>query len=409
MCPNDVTIEAGPMGPIGEQKALILRVNRNCPWNRCLFCPVYKGKRFSLRSVDEIKKDIDAIGRVRDCLEEISWEMGLNGRIKGETIRKILKHYPDIYGNYPFEMTGEQARAVESLGTIANWILHGAGRVFLQDADALITRTADLAEVIRYLKAMFPTVDTVTCYARSKTCRHKAAEELMELREAGLTWCFVGIESGNDDVLSYMKKGVTQREHIVGGRKMLESGISVAAFVMPGLGGNDGDRSRRHVRDTVSVLNEIAPTEVRVRSLAVNERSLLYRRWLSDEFSLPTDDRMIDELRCLIEGITFDCTFETLQMTNALFTLRGPFSRQKEAMLAAIDAYQHLSPLEKARCILDRYVSGGYLDCVRSWGRCDDQLEQLIEAAQTDIVAEAPGSIEAVNRAVFAIKSKGVP
>lgn len=67
--PEDYTIELGPMGPIGEGQALLLTVNKNCPWNQCLFCLVYKGKRFSVREVDEVKRDIDVVRRVYDLLE----------------------------------------------------------------------------------------------------------------------------------------------------------------------------------------------------------------------------------------------------------------------------------------------------------------------------------------------------
>jgi len=407
--PEDVTIELGPMGPIGEHEALILRVNRNCPWNRCLFCPVYKNRKFSPRSLDEVKEDIDAVSRLQDELEALSWEIGTSGRINGETIRALLRRYPSVFGNYPEEMTFAQARAVDTLGAVANWLLHGAERVFLQDADALIMKTDELAEAIRHLKRSFPSVTTVSSYARSKTCRHKHPEELAELEEAGLTWCYVGIESGCDDVLSYIKKGVTREEHIEGGRAFMESGISMAAFVMPGLAGGDAAASRRHMEDTISVLNEIRPSEVRVRSLAVNEKSLLYERWRAGEFMAPGDDLMIEELRMLIEGLEFDCVFETLQMTNPLFTVRGTFSKLKEDMCAAVEKYQALPELEKARFILDRYTEGGYLSFVQRWGKDDEELQAKIEEARESVWNGNPEAVENVNKTVFAIKSKGVP
>ena len=90
--PEDYTIEIGPMGPIGEGEALLLRVNRNCPWNQCLFCPVYKGKRFAIREVDEVKRDIDAARRVCDLLEtEVNLTEGK------EAIETFIKSHPEIY------------------------------------------------------------------------------------------------------------------------------------------------------------------------------------------------------------------------------------------------------------------------------------------------------------------------
>ena len=87
--------------------------------------------------------------------------------------------------------------------------------------------------MLAYLKEAFPSVDTVTSYARSKTCARWSQEEWRGLAEAGLTGCFVGIESGSDEVLDYMNKGVTMAEHIHGGRKVMEAGVRMAADQLP--------------------------------------------------------------------------------------------------------------------------------------------------------------------------------
>ena len=125
----------------------------------------------------------------------------------------------------------------------------------------------DLLEVLCYLRASFPTVDSVTCYARSRTCARRSVEELCEPHYAGLAWAFVGIESGCDEVLDYMRKGAKRTEHIAGGVKLKESGISMAAFVMTGLAGRQKEFAGKHIAETIRVLNEVQPNEVRVRSL----------------------------------------------------------------------------------------------------------------------------------------------
>lgn len=407
--PQDYAIESGPMGPIGEGQALILRVNRNCPWNQCLFCPVYKGRKFSARSADEITRDIDAVSRSRDLLDRTSWQAGLQGLIKAELVQEVAARYPETYGKYPLEVTEAQLSALMTLHNVARWLMNGAGRVFLQDANALAMKPGALAQVLRYLKESFPSVHTVTSYARSKTCARRSPEELSALKEAGLSWCFVGIESGSDAVLKDMRKGVTMAEHIEGGRTLMASGIHMAAFVMPGLAGNDVGRSRKHIADTVTVLNAVQPTEVRVRSLALLEGTLLYEKWQSGDFDAATEDRMIDELRVLIEGLTFECTFETLQMTNALFSLKGPFSQTKGTMLDAIDWYEALPPLEKSYFLLQRFTKEGYLDFVKAWGKDDARLYQHIEEAEKSLAQGADDALEKASRVVFAIKSKGVP
>ena len=189
----------------------------------------------------------------------------------------------------------------------------------------------------------------------------------------------------------------------------MAAGLRMAAFVMPGLAGDDAKQSRRHAQETVEVLNEIQPTEVRVRSLAVLEGTPLFTLALSGAFSPPSEDTMIQELETLIQGLAFDCTFETLQMTNPLFSVKGRLSRARSAMLAEIERYRALSPLERARFLLARFVHDGYLDCVRSWGKLDTPLSHLIEAAAKSLDRGNRDALEKTRQALFAIKSKGVP
>jgi hypothetical protein len=182
----------------------------------------------------------------------------------------------------------------------------------------------------------------------------------------------------------------------------------MAAFVMPGLGGGNREKSRRHIADTLDVLHEVRPTEIRVRSLAVLERAPLHGKWEAGEFLPPSEDQMVEELRELLEGIDFDCTFETLQMTN-LFTFKGPFPARKKTFLDAISEYQSLAPLERARYLLNRYVRGGYLEFVHSWDRPDPTLQKKIEEAEKSLEGESPEALERVERVLWAIKSKGIP
>jgi len=396
------------MGPIGEGESLILRVNRNCPWNRCLFCPVYKGRTFSARSAAEIKRDIDVVRRTSECLEETSFAMGLSGRMDREVVERVIGDNPSAYGKYPGNVTESGREAVHTLGNVANWMFHGSRRVFLQDADAILMKPGELLDVLKYLRESFPSVKMVSSYARSLTCHRRTPGELAELHDAGLSWCYVGIESGCDDVLSFMKKGVSKKEHISGGRKLIEAGIHMAAFVMPGLAGAEPEQAERHIGETMEVLNEIRPTEVRVRSLAVQEDSPLYEKWKQGEFKPSADAQMAGELRRLIEGLSFDCSFESLQMTN-LFVMRGRLPRDRERWTEAISAFERLPLPERARFILSRYRREGYVECVKLWGHYDNALDSLIRDAERGLGDGADDAAERVDRAVLAIKSKGIP
>jgi radical SAM superfamily enzyme YgiQ (UPF0313 family) len=406
---NDYAIDIGPMGPIGEGEALILRATRNCPWNRCLFCRAYKNRKFVYRNVPEIKKDINTIKRIAELVEEASWRVGFGGRTNGEVFQEVIYAHPEIYGRDNYGLTPENYIARRSLSNVANWLIHSQRRVFLQDANTLIMRPRELTEVLRYLKETFPTVEIITSYARSKTCAQRALSELEELKQAGLSWLFVGVESGCDEVLKFMQKGVTAEEHIEGGQKVIQAGINLAAFVMPGLAGRNGELAEKHVSETTRVLNEIKPNEVRIRSLTVLEDSPLYAKWESGEFEPPTEEQMIEEMRLLIENLKFDCIIETLQMTNVLFNIRGRLSARKEGILGKITQYKAMSPTERLKFRLNKYLYGGYLDFVSEWGKLDSQLSQLIQEAAASLEKGAPDAETKIEQAIFAIKSKGIP
>ncbi len=407
---EDYTIDIGPMGPIGEGEALILRGTRNCPWNRCLFCRTYKNKKFGYRNVPEIKGDIDTVKRIEKLIGITCEEAGWPRIMRPDVIYTlVISSYPEIYGKEDYGLTTENYNARLSLSNVVNWLVRGKRRVFLQDANSLILRPRELIEIMGYLKETFPTIEIITSYARSKTCAQRSLEELEELKEAGLSWLFVGIESGCDEVLEFMQKGVTATEHIEGGQKVMKAGINLAAFIMPGLAGKDGGLAEKHVAETIRVLNEIKPTEVRVRSLTVLEEAPLYQRWQSGEFEAPAEDQMIDEIRMIIENLTFDCIFETLQMTNVLFNIRGRLSVEKPKMLAQIASYKTMPHLEKLRFRLDRYLYGGYLDFVKVWGKFDSQLRELVEKAELSLEEGSTDAELRTEEAIFAIKSKGIP
>jgi hypothetical protein len=406
--PQDFSMELGPMGPIGESHSLLLRINRNCPWNRCLFCPVYKGLSFSTRTAEEIKADIDAIRRTCELLDASSWYIGMGGRVSIEVVRDVIRTHPGIYGVFPHECSPEQIQALATLRNVANWVLHGSKRVFLQDADALAMSPSGLLDGLSYLKKLFPAIEVISTYTRSKTCHRRSLEDLALLKENGLSLCLMGIETGSDQLLSFMQKGVTSAEHVDAGQKLRTAGISVAAFVMPGLGGGS-DEFSGHMTSTIKVLNAIKPEEIRVRSLAIIEGTPLYREWQDEKYTAPGEEQMIEEIRLLIQGLTFDCMFESLQMTNTLFTFRGQLSRHRDALLERISGFKTLSADERAGILLDHCTEGGYLDYILSAGRASDEILRAIDEARRSISQALPDAMARTNAALFMIKSKGIP
>jgi radical SAM superfamily enzyme YgiQ (UPF0313 family) len=249
---TEPSFEQGPIRPPSEAYSLLLRVTRNCPWNRCEFCHTYQGEKFSLRSIEEVKKDIDAIREVVSEIRSLSWSKGLGGEITAPLANFILQHphqYPEGYR------------------CVILWLYTGGKNVFLQDANNLIHKAKDLVEILNYLKKTFPSIERITTYARAKTVSQKTAEGLRDIYQAGLSRIHIGLETGYDPLLQYVQKGVTAQEHIDAGRRVRESGISLSEYVVLGLGGQG--MWREHAAETANVLNQIGPDFIRVRTLKV--------------------------------------------------------------------------------------------------------------------------------------------
>jgi len=369
-------IEQGPIRPPSEAHSLLLRVTRNCSWNRCEFCHIYKGQRFSPRTVEEVKKDIDTIKEIVSEIKSISWNLGYGGEINTALAGYILKS-PQQYAN--------------GYRSILLWLLNGAETVFLQDANNLILRTKNLVEILNYLKQTFPSVNRITTYSRARTVARKSADELRALREAGLSRIHMGLESGHDPILEYIQKGVTAREHIDAGKKIKESGISLSEYIMPGIGGKS--MWREHAVETARVLNQIDPDFIRVRTLKVLSIMPLHQKIENGEFELLSDDEMIEEQKLLIEnldGIT--STFTSDHILNLLEELEGKFPEAKEHMLAVINRYLALSQSERENFRLGRRA-GFYrsLDDMEN-----SELRSRVDAIMRRIEKQHPGELDRV-------------
>ncbi len=326
--------ELGPIRPPSEAYSLLIRVTINCPWNRCQFCRTYKGQKFQLRSVAEIKQDIKTAKLIQDKIKELSWESGYGGRVK-EIAGMVVNNPPD-----------------EVFRNVALWLYAGSESVFLQDADSLIMRTDELAEVISFLRGTFPDIKRITSYARSKTAARKKLDELIQLREAGLSRVHIGLESGYDPLLQYMDKGVTAAQHIKGGRNIVESGISLSEYVILGLGGKE--MWREHAIQTARVLNEIGPDFIRVRTLTVSSGMPLGGEIENGNFIRATDEEILEEERLLIEHLECHSNYVSDHITNLLQEIEGKLPQDKGEMLASIDRFQALSPEERANFRIGR-------------------------------------------------------
>ncbi|MBW2246577.1 MAG: radical SAM protein [Deltaproteobacteria bacterium] len=318
--------EQGPIRPPSEAHSLLIRVTRNCPWNRCTFCPVYKGSRFSVRSVGHVKKDIDAIHTSIQMIRDMADE---NGRVRRAEIRSAAANYePPDPGAF---------------NAALNWFAGGMNSIFIQDANSLIIKPHDFIEILIHLKNRFPRVERITSYARSHTIARIKDSDLEKIKDAGLNRIHIGLESGSDTVLKMAKKGVTQATHVKAGLKVKKAGMELSEYIMPGLGGRA--YSRIHALETADALNQINPDFIRLRTLAIPNSVELFNDWEAGRFEKCTDLEMAQEILLLIEslkGIT--SVVKSDHILNLFETVEGTLPQDKESMLEIIRTFLAMEP-----------------------------------------------------------------
>lgn len=297
--------EQGVIRPPSEASSLLIRVTRNCPWNRCHICPAYKGKKFSKRTVGEVKRDIDEMA--------------------------------ETYASFSERVTS----------------------AFLQDADTLILSTDELVDILEHLKTTFPSIERVTTYARAKSMKRKSGESYLRLKEAGLSRIHTGMESGSLNVLKLIRKGITPEDILTGGTRVVASGISLSEYIMPGVGGRT--LSREHAVETARLLNEIRPDFIRVRTFAMHPQSPMQKMVKEGTFVPMSDEEIVKEIRLLLENLDempahFRCGDFSL---NLLMQVDGLLDTQKEVMIREIDKYLTLTQKQKqAYSLLQRSYPG---------------------------------------------------
>ncbi|MDO9351581.1 MAG: radical SAM protein [Deltaproteobacteria bacterium] len=296
--------EQGVIRPPSEASSLLIRVTRNCPWNQCLFCPAYKGVKFSKRTVEEVKKDIDSMA--------------------------------DEFSGYS-----------------------GIRTAFLQDADSLILPADDLIAILDHLKERFPKIDRITTYARARTLSHKSVDDLRRLKQAGLTRIHTGMESGSTRVLKMIKKGMTPEEVVTGGRHVMEAVIELSEYIMPGIGGRT--MSEEHATETARLLNLIRPHFIRVRTFAMHPQSPMQKMVREGTFVPLTEDEIVAEIRLLVNHLDnmhsyFSCNDFSL---NLLMQVDGFLDEKKEDMLKELDAFLSMTKRQRQVYTLLHYAGFG--------------------------------------------------
>lgn len=313
-------IEVGPIRPPSEAGSLLLRLTRNCPWNQCKFCGLYKGEKFSVRPVAHIKKDIDQIRALVDRLQTCGG-------------KSDSKEFHEENTTWVYQM-------------VRDWYQNGMESIFLQDANSLVMRPADMIETLQYIRQNFPQVERITVYGRSHTIARISDEHLQAFAEAGLNRIHIGLETGSSRVLALVKKGVDKETHILAGQKVKRAGIELSVYYMPGLGGNE--YSTESATETADAINQINPDFIRIRTLAIPDHVELNEDYKNGLFTRTNDVTTVRELLTFVNhlrGIT--SYLKSDHILNLLEEVEGKFPEDKQNMIAVMEAFLALSEWEQ--------------------------------------------------------------
>ncbi|MCX7679355.1 MAG: radical SAM protein [Spirochaetes bacterium] len=410
--------------PPTENTSITFRLTRNCPWNKCAFCPVYKlGAKFSRRSIEEIKRDVDRAKAIDDALyaygigDGIS--LGAEYRKAHELINRIRAMkgissesntnqtcYEDLDDRVKWflQWFKETPTIEDCVYHILQWRLSGAKTCFLGDADSMILKPDFLKEIIEYIKINFPSIVRFTVYGRTKTVAQlRSHKELVEYQKAGINRIHFGLESGSNEVLSLMNKGVTAEEHIDACKKIRDAGMSPSVYVMPGLGGMV--LSHIHAHETARVITKCQPDFVRLRTLEIFPHTPLAAMADGKTFIEAEEEQIAKEIRILIEEI--NCETEILSdSASNLLDVYGTLPYDRQAMLHTIDTYLNLSAREKLEYSLEMRL-GHFLGQYGS--PTPDIMDAIRPMLNGDTLVFSKASDEMLVHAIRLIRSKLMP
>jgi hypothetical protein len=273
-----------------------------------------------LRPVEHVKKDIDAIHRYVNKFQELADGSGRISRVELRNAFEQIEYDP---------VKPDESQAFQAA---IHWYASGMNSIFLQDANSLIIKPSDLAEILNHLKQHFPWVGRITSYARSHTIARISDNDLRAISDAGLNRIHIGLESGSDKVLKRSKKGVTKQTHIKAGLKVINAGIELSEYVMPGLGGQA--HSETHALETADALNQINPNFIRLRTLAIPNRVPLFEEYRLGQFEKCTDLMMAKEILLFLESLNgIDSVVKSDHILNLFQEVEGKLPQEKEQML----------------------------------------------------------------------------
>ena len=264
--------------PPSEANSLLIQATIGCPHNKCTFCSMYKGSKFRLRPVEEIKEDLAA-----------------------------ARNY---YGDF-------------------------ITSIFFPDGNTIIMKTEQLLEIFNFARELFPHLKRITVYGSARYINKKSEADLIRLREAGLTRVHTGMESGDDETLRRINKGTTAEDIIAAGLKLKTAGIQTSEYYLAGIGGIE--RTREHAINSARALSAFSPDFIRIRTFVPVPNTPLYEDYLRGDFKLLTPHQTLGEIRLLVENLECDNSMVLSDHVSNYWDVSGIIPDDREKMLAGID------------------------------------------------------------------------
>lgn len=266
--------------PPSEAGSLIIQLTIGCARNTCTFCAMFKDKKFRIRPLEDVVEDLYMARR----------------------------YYSNIR----------------------------VRRIFLADGDALIVKTKDLLYIIEKIKEIFPEIERISAYGAPADILFKTDEELKTLHEAGLEMIYMGAESGDDQVLKYVKKGVTSAQLIEAGQKLKKAGMVSSITLISGLGGRK--LLKEHAINSARVISAIKPEYLGFLTLMVEPGTELYKEYKEGRFELLGPYDVLEEMKLFIENVDSEGTVFRANHASNYVPLKGTFNKDNDIMLKQIEA-----------------------------------------------------------------------
>ena len=273
--------------PPAEANSLILQVDRGCPYNRCAFCRMYRDVPYRRLSVEEVETLV--AGQAGHC--------------------------------------------------------RGTRRIFLADGDVMRRSFDELRQILAVLNRHFPRLVRVSLYANGSSILAKSEDELRAMGKLKLHTLYMGLESGDEEVLKACRKGETATQMVEAGVKAQAAGLRMSVMVLLGLGG--AGRSGPHAEQSASALNRMQPRLLSALRVIPIEGTELYEDVSAGRFVQLSEYGVVRELRDLMAGLELAGTVFRANHASNVVPLEGRLPRDKERLLADLDCLLDSGTLDR--------------------------------------------------------------